>query len=150
MNWKRLLKPPKNNGTVEPRFNKPPFNEVLNITNDTLRPGQNYSKMYGIEPRYNEFLDITNIIWKPKHKIYLDIMNYNVNMRQKINAEQSANPFILMPKRQQPFSQWLIIVDIGTALQAATILVQVEKIFGDQNSGESRQLATNRMKEKLT
>jgi len=27
---------------------------------------------------------------------------------------------------------------------------QVEKIFGDQNSGESRQLATNRLKEKLT
>jgi len=27
---------------------------------------------------------------------------------------------------------------------------QVEKIFGDQNSGESRQLATNRLKEKVT
>ena len=61
---------------VEPRFNEPLFNEVLDITNDTLRPGQNYSKMYGIEPRcneprYNEFLDcldITNIIRKPKRK----------------------------------------------------------------------------------
>ena len=36
--------------------------------------------MYGIEPRYNEpryneFLDITNIIWKPKRKIYLDQYN---------------------------------------------------------------------------
>ena len=41
-------------GTVEPRFNEPLFNKVLDITNDTLRPGQNYSKMYGIEPRYNE------------------------------------------------------------------------------------------------
>ena len=40
--------------TVEARFNKPLFNEVLDITNDTLRPGKNYSKMYGIEPRYNE------------------------------------------------------------------------------------------------
>ena len=40
--------------TVEPRFNEPPFNEVFDITNDTLRPGQNYSKMHGIEPRYNE------------------------------------------------------------------------------------------------
>ena len=39
---------------VESRFNEPLFNEVLDITNDTLRPGQNYSKMYGIEPRYNE------------------------------------------------------------------------------------------------
>ena len=79
--------------TLEPRFNKPPFNEVLDITNDTLSPGQNYSKMYGIEPRYNEprhneFLDITNIIWKPKRKVYLDITNYNVNTRQKINVEQ--------------------------------------------------------------
>ena len=35
--------------------------------------------MYGIEPRYNEFFDITNIIRKPKGKIYLDITNYNVN-----------------------------------------------------------------------
>ena len=40
--------------TVEPRFNEPLFKEVLDITNDTLRPGQNYGKMYGIEPRYNE------------------------------------------------------------------------------------------------
>ena len=40
--------------TVETRFNEPLFNEVLDITNNTLCPGQNYSKMYGIEPRYNE------------------------------------------------------------------------------------------------
>ena len=39
---------------MEPRFNELLFNEVLDITNDTLRPGQNYSKMYGIEPRCNE------------------------------------------------------------------------------------------------
>ena len=60
--------------------------------------------MYGIEPRYNEpryneFFDITNIIWKPKRKIYLDIANYNhVNTSQKLNAEQinsqqSFNPY---------------------------------------------------------
>ena len=36
--------------TVEPRFNEPLFNEVLDITNDIFC----YSKMYGIEPRYNE------------------------------------------------------------------------------------------------
>ena len=41
-------------GTVEPRFKEPLFNDVLDITNENLRPGQNYSKMYGIEPRYNE------------------------------------------------------------------------------------------------
>ena len=37
--------------TVEPLFN-----EVLDITNDILCPGQSYSKMYiyGEEPRYNE------------------------------------------------------------------------------------------------
>ena len=79
--------------TVEPRFNEPLFNEVLDITNDILCPGQSYSKMYGIEPRYNEpryneFFDITNIIRKPKRKIYLDITNYNVKTRQKINDEQ--------------------------------------------------------------
>ena len=103
----------KSTTTVEPRFNEPLFNEVLDITNDTLCPGQNYSKMYGIEPRYNEpryneprynepryneFFHITNIIRKPKRKIYLDITNYNVNTRQKINAEQirvnkSFNPY---------------------------------------------------------
>ena len=67
--------------TVEPRFNEPLFNEVLDITNDILGPGQSYSKMYGIEPRYNEFFDVTNTIRgrKPKRKIYLDITNYNVN-----------------------------------------------------------------------
>ena len=40
--------------TVEPRFNEPLFNEVLDITNGILCPGQSYSKMYGIKPRYNE------------------------------------------------------------------------------------------------
>ena len=79
--------------TVEPRFNGPLFNEVLDITNDILRPGQSYSKMYETEPRYNEprydeFFDITNIIRKPNRKIYLDITNYNVSTREKINAEQ--------------------------------------------------------------
>ena len=49
--------------------------------------------MYGIEPRYNqprynEFFDKTNIIRKPKRKIYLDITNYNVNTPEKINADQ--------------------------------------------------------------
>ena len=87
-------------GTVEPRFNEPPFNEVLDIMNESLRPSQNYSKMYGIEPRYNEprfseFLDITNIIRKPKRKIHLDITNYSVDMRHKINAEQINSQQIL-------------------------------------------------------
>ena len=81
---------------MEPRFNEPLFNEVFDITNDILGPGQSYSKMYGIEPRYNEFFDITNIIRKPERRIYLDITNYNVNTRQKINAElinKSFNPY---------------------------------------------------------
>ena len=69
--------------TVEPQFN-----EVLDITNKNLHPGQSYSKMYGIEPQYNKLFDVTNIICKPKHKIYLDITNYSVNTRQRINAEQ--------------------------------------------------------------
>jgi len=73
---------------VEPQFNKPLFNEVPDITNDILYPGQSYSKIYGIEPQYNkpwynEFFDITNIIRKPKHKIYLDITNYNVSLFTK-------------------------------------------------------------------
>ena len=72
--------------TVEPRFNEPLFNEVLDITNDILCPGQSYTKMYGIKPRYNEFFDVTNIIQKPKRKIYLDITSYNVKTRRKINV----------------------------------------------------------------
>ena len=68
--------------------------------NEKLRPGQNYSKMYGIEPRYNEpryseFLDITNIIRKLKRKIYLDITNYSVDRLHKINAEQINSQQIL-------------------------------------------------------
>ena len=89
--------------TAEPPFNEPLFNEVLDITNDTLhvRHVQNYSKMYGrIKPRYNKpqynkFLDITNISQEPKRKIYLDITNYDVNTRQKINAEQINSQQIL-------------------------------------------------------
>ena len=86
--------------TGEPRFNEPQFNEVLDITNDILCPSQSYSKMHGIEPRYkepryNEFFDIANIMRKPKRKIYLDITNYNVNTRQKINAEQINSQQIL-------------------------------------------------------
>ena len=80
---------------TEPWLNKPLFNEVLDITNDTLCLSQNYHKMYGIEPWYNEFLDIANIIRKAKHKIYLDITNYNVNMQQKINAEEINSQQIL-------------------------------------------------------
>ena len=95
LNW-RVQSQPNTcscSNTVEPRFNEPLFNEVLDITNDILGPGQSYSKMYGIEPRYNEpryneFLDITNIFRKPKRKIYLDITKCNVNTREKINAEQ--------------------------------------------------------------
>ena len=59
---------------VEPQFNEPLFNEVLDIMND-IQPGQSYSKMYGTEPRYNEILDLTNMIPEPKRKIYLDITN---------------------------------------------------------------------------
>ena len=70
-------------------FNEPLVNKVLDITNDILCPGQSCSKMYGIQPRYNEFFEITNIYRKPKRKIYLDITNYNVNTRQKISAEQT-------------------------------------------------------------
>ena len=74
---------------MEPRFNEPLFNEVLDITNDILCPGQ----MYDIGPRYNEhryneLFDLTNIIRKSKRKIHLDITNYNANTRLKINAEQ--------------------------------------------------------------
>ena len=66
--------------TVEPRVNKPLYNEVLGITNYFLQPRQNYSKMYGTEPRFNEprfneIFVITNAIQKRKRKIYLDITN---------------------------------------------------------------------------
>ena len=38
--------------TVDPRFNKPLYNEVLGITNDIFQPSN--SVMYGKEPRYNK------------------------------------------------------------------------------------------------
>ena len=78
---------------MEPRFNEPLFNEVLDITNEILRPGQSYSKMSEIKPRYNEFLDITNIIREPKRKIYLDITNYNVNTLNRSTVNTSFNPY---------------------------------------------------------
>ena len=66
--------------TVEPRYNEPLYHEVHGISNDTLQPGQSYSKMYGKQPgynetRYNEILFITNTIQKPKRIIYPDITN---------------------------------------------------------------------------
>ena len=59
--------------TVEPRFDEPLYNEGFVMTNGFLQPGQNYSKMYGTEPRFNEILVITNTIHKRKRNIYLDI-----------------------------------------------------------------------------
>ena len=56
------------------RFNEPLYNEVLNITNHFVQPGQNYSKMYGTEPRFNELV-IKNAIHKRKREIYLNITN---------------------------------------------------------------------------
>ena len=52
------------------------------MTNDFLQPDQNYNKMYGTEPRYNEprfkeILFITNTIQKRKRKIYRDWTRYN-------------------------------------------------------------------------
>ena len=41
---------PHLNITVEPLFNEPLFNGVLDIMNDILCPGQSYRKMYGIKP----------------------------------------------------------------------------------------------------
>ena len=46
--------------------------------NDFLQPGQNYSKVYGTEPRFNEILVITNAIHKRKRKRYLDITNISI------------------------------------------------------------------------
>ena len=63
------------NITVEPRFNEPLYYEFFVTMNNLLQPGQNYSKMYGSEPRFNEILVITNTIHKQKRKICLDIMN---------------------------------------------------------------------------
>ena len=42
--------------TVELRFNEPLYNKVLGIKNDFHQPGQNYSKMYGTETRFNEII----------------------------------------------------------------------------------------------
>ena len=61
---------------MEPRFNEPLFNEVLDITNDTLHPGQSYSKMYGLEPRYNE----------PRYNEYNELQRQPAS--ELINAEQ--------------------------------------------------------------
>lgn len=102
--------------TVEPRLNEPLFNEVPDILNDILCPGQSYSKRYVTEPRYNEFFDITNIIRKPKRKIYLDITNYNHGQHatedKRWTDQQSTNLLILsllMVKRQQTFRLRLIL-----------------------------------------
>ena len=47
-----ITKPRYSKHTVEPRYNKPLYNEVLSITNDILHPSN--SQIYEKEPRYNE------------------------------------------------------------------------------------------------
>ena len=42
--------------------------------NNFLQLSQNYNKMYGTEPQYNEILPTTNTIQKHKHKIYLQLI----------------------------------------------------------------------------
>ena len=91
---------------MEPRFNEPLFDEVLDITNNILGPGQSYSKMC----IYNEFFDITNIIRKPKENLprYNELRCQHMTEDKRRTDQQSANPLILIVKRQQPFSQRLI------------------------------------------
>ena len=60
---------------MEPRFNELLYSEVLGRTNDFLQPRQNYSKVNGTEPRFNEILVIMNTIHNRKRKIDLDITN---------------------------------------------------------------------------
>ena len=43
--------------------------------NDFLQPDQNYNKMYGREPQFNEILILTNTIQKRKRTIYLNQYN---------------------------------------------------------------------------
>ena len=103
--------------TVEPWFNEPLFNKVLDITKDILRPGQSYSKLYRIEPQYNkpwynEFFDITNSIQKPERKNlprYNELQCQHATDDKRWTDQQSTNPLILVVKRRQPFSQRLNI-----------------------------------------
>ena len=102
--------------TVEPRFNEPLYNEVLDITNDFLQPGQNYSKMYGTkprynEPRYNEILFITNRIQKPKRGKHLDITNKcQFETKDECETDQQVWHFLYPVSRgQQPITAVYII-----------------------------------------
>ena len=65
--------------------------------NDILRPIPAKVTVKCMEQNldFNEFFDMTNIIRKPKRKIYLDITYYNVNPRQKIKAVQINSQQIL-------------------------------------------------------
>ena len=84
--------------TVEPRIIKPLYNEGLVMTNDFLQPGQNYSKMYGTEPRFNEILVITNTIHKRKRNIYLDITNKCQHViEDEYQIKQTNNDKICVP-----------------------------------------------------
>ena len=61
--------------TVSKHLNDPLYIDVLGITKDFLQPHQNYNKMYGTEPRFNEILVIMNTFQKRKREIYVDITN---------------------------------------------------------------------------
>ena len=83
-----------------PRFNKPLYNEVLNITNDILQLGKITSQMSVTEPRYNEpryneILDRTNTIRLPRRQ---NLPRYRINMHATITkdecrTDQQSPPF---------------------------------------------------------
>ena len=88
-------------------------NESLGLMNNILQHGQSYSKMYGIEPRYNEpqydeLLVIMNTVQKPKRKLYPDIMNkcHHATKDERETDKSKKKSFDLVT-RGQLFSQQL-------------------------------------------
>ena len=57
--------------TVEPRFNKPLYNEVLSITNDFFYPSD--TKIYRKEPRSNETLLQRTLVASPLALRYIEV-----------------------------------------------------------------------------
>ena len=103
--------------TVEPWFKEPLFNEVLDITNDILSPGQNYSKMYGIEPRYNETRYNEHIPEAQTQNLprYNEMKCQHARKDKRWTDQQSTNLLILMVKRATfPSTAYINVTDTGT------------------------------------
>ena len=78
---------------------EPRYNDIPDVTMKILCPGKSCSKMYVIEPRYNDLrynnnLDIMMSIWSTEPKIVFNILILLIYSLQSANTKYQQQRFI--------------------------------------------------------